>query len=432
MKLLIKQLLRVALNEAEYNYHFSHSTMPLGDNPEPYGSDNIFIMQGRDTGHFGSGVYFSTYTCGEERDYDNKYGQYGSERIVNNPNLMNVRNNLYRVDFDIYRNLYRVTNRNHGDILFQTLKLSNQIFYAFNYGYKETKKIPDWLGNRYILLENNFSKLGLNLPKYKEFIQMLIKADNDYNVFSWDGKKEDRKNALRSSFSSFSTRLMEYNDYNGVNVSNVKGYDNTLHGSVIYDMSKVDGEPKPIKNVSMFCKIKNGAAGEDYSGNKYADIKFKLLSNKPLTYMDFELINDMDKKDQLTIFKRYNKFIPEYSLGYLNDYSKSIYFKTLENKIVKGVMDEELTPKIIETIIKNGYGNIIYNENIRFHNNTLLGYVLSMLWRFDDKDIENILMNIPRALNEDEIYYLNEFYKENETYYPNLKKYFDKYLSDSN
>jgi hypothetical protein len=197
-------------------------------------------------------------------------------------------------------------------------------------------------------------------------------------------------------------------------------------------MSKVDGEPKPIKNVSMFCKIKNGAAGEDYSGNKYADIKFKLLSNKPLTYMDFELINDMDKKDQLIIFKRYNKFIPEYSLGYLNDYSKSIYFKTLENKIVKGVMDEELTPKIIETIIKNGYGNIIYNENIRFHNNTLLGYVLSMLWRFDDKDIENILMNIPRALNEDEIYYLNEFYKENESYYPNLKKYFDKYLSDSN
>jgi len=425
MKLLIKQLLREGLDEAEFNYHVGHSTMPLGDNPEPYGSDNIFRMQGRGTGHFGSGIYFSTYTCGEEKDFDNKYGEHGSKGLVSNPNLMNVDTNLYRVDFDIYQNLYRVTSTNHAEILFKTLKFINETFYRFSAEYKDTKQIPTDLSNRYILIDNNLKQLKLKCPKYRNFIKMLISAYNDYTT-SQDKSKNDYS-------ASFSTRIMEYNGYNGVNVSNVKGYDNTLHGSVIYDMSKVDGEPKPIKDVSMFCKIKNnGAAGEDYSGNKYADIKFKLLSNKPLTYMDFELINDMDKKDQLTIFKRYNKFIPEGYLEYLNDYSKSIYFKTLENKIVKGVMDEELTPKIIETIIKNGYGNIIYNENIRFHNNTLLGYVLSMLWRFDDKDIENILMNIPRALNEDEIYYLNEFYKENESYYPNLKKYFDKYLSDSN
>jgi hypothetical protein len=254
---------------------------------------------------------------------------------------------------------------------------------------------------------------------------MLLLAHNDYTA-----KRDNKKNDY---LPSFSTRIMEYNGYNGVNVSNVKGYDNTLHGSVIYDMSKIDGQPKPVKNISMFCKIKNNAAaGEDYSGNKYNDLKFKLLSDKPLMYTDFELINTMDKKDQLIIFKRYNKFIPEHSLEYLNDYCKSIYFKTLEGKIVNGMIDEELTPRILETIIKNGYSRIIYNENILFHNNTLLGYVLSMLWRFDDKDIENILMNIPRALNEDEKYYLSEFYKENETYYPNLKKYFDKYLSDSN
>jgi hypothetical protein len=398
--------------------------MPLGDNPEPHGSDNIFRMQGRGTGHFGSGIYFSTYTCGEERDFDKKYGQFGSKSLVSNPNLMNVEGNLYRVDFDIYQNLYRLTSTNHAEILFKTLKFINETFYRFSAEYKDTKQIPIDLSNRYILIDNNLKQLKLKCPKYRDFIKMLISAYNDYTTPP-DKTKNDYS-------ASFSTRIMEYNGYNGVNASKIKGYDNTLHGSVIYDMSKVDGEPKPIKDVSMFCKIKNNAAGEDYSGNKYADIKFKLISNKPLTYMDFELINDMDKKDQLTIFKRYNKFIPEYSLEYLNDYSKSIYFKTLENKMVNGMMDDELTPKILDSIIKNGYGRIIYNENIRIQNTTLLGYALSMLWRFDDEDIENLLMNLPRALNEDEKYYLDEFYKENGDNYPNLKKYFEKYLSNPN
>ena len=100
--------------------------------------------------------------------------------------------------------------------------------------------------------------------------------------------------------------------------------------------------------------------------------------------------------------------------------------------MVSGIIDEELTPKILDTIIKNGYGRIIYNENIRFKNTTLLGYALSMLWRFDDEDIENLLMNIPRALNEDEKYYLGEFYKENGSNYPNLQKYFKKHLPNPN
>jgi len=424
MKNTIKQLLRVALNEAEYNYHVSHSSMQLNNNPEPHGSDNIFMMQGRGTGHFGSGVYFSTYTCDEKQDFDQKYGQYGSKSLVRNPNLINVSSNLYRVDFDIYQNLYRVTSTNHAEILFKTLKFINETFYRFSSDYKDTKQIPTDLSNKYILIKNNLNQLKLECPKYRDFIKMLLTAFNDYTA-PRDGTKNDYS-------ASFSTRIMEYNGYNGVNVSKIKGYDNTLHGSVIYDMSKVDGQPRPVKDINMFCKIKNNAAGEDYSGNKYNDLKFKLLSNKPLSYMDFEFINGMDTRDQLLIFKRYNKFVPEYSLEYLNDYCKSIYFKTLESKMVSGMMDEELTPKILDTIIKNGYGRIIYNENIRFQNTTLLGYALSMLWRFDDEDIENLLMNIPRALNEDEKYYLGEFYKENGPNYPNLEKYFKKYLSNPN
>ena len=53
------KLYEQVLGEAEYNYHRSK-----GDNvdttktPVPHFSDDIFRMSGRDTGHFGSGMYF--------------------------------------------------------------------------------------------------------------------------------------------------------------------------------------------------------------------------------------------------------------------------------------------------------------------------------------------------------------------------------------
>ena len=45
---------------------------------------------------------------------------------------------------------------------------------------------------------------------------------------------------------SFSTVFMEWNGYNGVNVSGVDYYDNTKHGSVIYDLSKVNTDMEEV------------------------------------------------------------------------------------------------------------------------------------------------------------------------------------------
>ena len=402
MKTLIKQLLREGLDEAEYNYHVGQ----LDDNPEPYGSDNIVMMKGRGTGHFGSGVYFSTYTCDIEEDFDKKYGEHGSKGLVKNPNLMNVNANLYRVDFDIYQNLYRVTSTNHAEILFKTLKFINETFYGFSRDYQDTKQIPADLSNKYILIKNNLNQLKLECPKYKDFIKMLLSAHNDYTA-----KRDNKKNDY---LPSFSTRIMEYNGYNGVNVSNVKGYDNTLHGSVIYDMSKIDGQPKPVKNISMFCKIKNNAAaGEDYSGNKVEDLKYKLLSGEgDLNEEDFRLINDLDQKTQLMIMKRYNKFINSFYINSMNDYTKSIYFKTLPNKMKSGVIDEIPDKDIIKSIIDNGYVNIIYDPAILIEESTFLNYVLNILWKFDDNIINTILNNIPRQLNPEEQEALKTYHEE--------------------
>jgi len=409
MKSLIKKLLREGLDEAEYNYHVSSGGMPLGNNPEPYGSDNIFRMQGRGTGHFGSGVYFSTYKCGDNTDYDNKYGQYGSKSIPNNPELINVEANLYRVDFDIYKNLYRVNNNNHAEILFKTLKLCNETFYSFNAAYEDEQKVPNWLGNRYLLLKNNLEKLALKIPNYKEFIEMLIKSSTYYTDF----RQKKNTNEDTTLEASFSTKIMEYNGYNGVNVSSIHGYDNTLHGSVIYDMSKIDGNPKPITNIGMFCKITNkGVAGEMLTGNKSEDLKLKLLNDKDLISTDFELINQLPQQTQLMIMKRYNKFIPDYNITYLNDYCKTIYFKTLAYKLKNGLIEEAPNVRAIESIIDNGYLNIIYDPTILFNGSTFLLYVLNVIWRFDEEVKTQIINNIPRELNPDEQEQLKMYHEE--------------------
>ena len=44
------------IKESEWNFHFGGE-----HNMEPYHSDSKFRMAGRETGHFGSGTYFSTY-----------------------------------------------------------------------------------------------------------------------------------------------------------------------------------------------------------------------------------------------------------------------------------------------------------------------------------------------------------------------------------
>jgi hypothetical protein len=54
------------LKESEWNFHFGKE-----HNGEPYYSDNKFQMFGRETGHFGSGTYFSTYR--DIKDIDNCY-----------------------------------------------------------------------------------------------------------------------------------------------------------------------------------------------------------------------------------------------------------------------------------------------------------------------------------------------------------------------
>ena len=88
------------IKESEWNFHFGKN-----HNLKPHYSDNKRQMGGRETGHFGSGTYFSTYP--NMKDVD-KYGKLNSNQ---NPNFIEIDNHIYRVDFDLYKNLYRVRSK---------------------------------------------------------------------------------------------------------------------------------------------------------------------------------------------------------------------------------------------------------------------------------------------------------------------------------
>jgi len=74
------------------------------DNVKPYYSDSIIFMSGRDTGHFGSGMYFSTYSC-KDWEYSERVQKYKDDYKPEQKSLTLVDEGLYRVSTDLYQNL---------------------------------------------------------------------------------------------------------------------------------------------------------------------------------------------------------------------------------------------------------------------------------------------------------------------------------------
>ena len=393
-----------SFKEFKENYIYHKGNLDL-NNIKPYYSDNIFIMQGRGTGHFGSGIYFCTYRV-EDKKIDDEYGKY-SEYDYNtrqNKNLIKIKDlGIYRVNPDIYQNLYKPTGEKHAEFLFKTLRMCNNCFYSFYADYKDDKKITNDISSRYLRIKNNLEKLDLKIPIYKEFLKLLITACNDYET-QYTKKKP-------TSIASFSTRIMEFNDFNGVNVSNIRNYDNTTHGSVIYDINKLSDKPVKI-NVDLYGKeIKDGIIGISY-GNRTDETIVKLLSDKELSYLDLEQINKMTANDQLKYLKRYNNYIDKfifYNFPF-NDNCKKIYVNSLINKIKAKTIKLPNTDTI-EILIDYGKIKQLFDVNFKFPDDyeygTMLEYILAKYYSFNEEYREMILNNIDRELTKEEQYYFD-------------------------
>lgn len=378
----LQNIFNEIINEADYNYHLTTKKGNQSfDKPYGGGTDSLLRMSGRSTGHFGSGTYFSTYKS-ENPEINKEYGEYS--KYQSTPELIKIGDNIYRVDLDMYKNLYKVTSDKHGDFLFSTLKFINESFYSY---IKDSKDIS----KNYMIIRNNLNELHLSIPSYREFLKLLNNYKEKYN------KQEFAP--------TISTLIMEYNGYNGVNVSNVPFYDNTTHGSVIYDINKLSNEIKQVKTPSYSVDIKNDVIGS------FKNVKSELLRNEKI-YIFIDEINNLPKNEQQSYLKRYNAFIPSYFLNDLNEFPRKVYLKSLPNKLINNdidLSDEKVTDRDIIYWIDNGLLNMIYNPKIIIDGMSFFEFALSYNIRLDDEIKEYLIKNINRPLSDREKIVVDEF-----------------------
>ena len=305
------------LKESEWNFHFGKE-----HNGKPYYSDSKYQMVGRETGHFGSGTYFSTYR--DIKDIDN----YGDFSMNQNPNFIEIKDHLYRVDFDLYKNLYRVRSKKQGDVLYTMMADLNHMYYKItDMGTFNPKTASYDNSILYQRIKSNADGLGLRCPSYYELTRMAQRHEGSQ---------------------SFSTVFMEWNGYNGVNVSGIDGYDNTKHGSVIYDLSKVNTDMEEVSPKNLF-------TGFDYSSYDNTivqgfsdDPRIESLKGKYINWYD--KLNEMPLNDALRVLKNYTN--SGNLLGYFNvknlkpelikRYLRFIFVKNPRTSWGDSLVDEEI------------------------------------------------------------------------------------------
>lgn len=309
------------IKESEWNYHFGKE-----HNGKPYISDNKYQMAGRETGHFGSGTYFSTYH--DIKDIDN----YGELNRNQNPNFIEIKDHLYRVDFDLYKNLYRVRSKKQGDVLYTMMANLNHMANKIAYMGHFQSKTANYANSRlYQEIKSNADGLGLKCPSYYELTRMAQKLGQDEN-----------------DIRSFSTVFMEWNGYNGVNVSGIDYYDNTKHGSVIYDLSKVNTDMEEVLPKNLFTGFDHSSYDNTIVQDFSYDPRIESLKGKYVNWYD--KLNEMPLNDALRVLKNYTdsgNLLGYFKVKNLNPelikrYLRFIFVRNPRNSWGDSLVDEEI------------------------------------------------------------------------------------------
>ena len=384
------------LKESEWNFHFGKE-----HNGKPYISDNKYQMAGRETGHFGSGTYFSTYK-GEFDNRSSVVDKYGDGYGVSNPNFIEVADHIYRVDFDLYKNLYRVRSKRQGDVLYTMLADLNHMFNRITVNgnfYPNRARYDN--SDLYQRIKANADGLGLRCPSYYELTRMAQRHEG---------------------VQSFSTLFMEYNGYNGVNVSGVDYYDNTKHGSVIYDLSKVNDDMEEVTPKELYSGYKDSSYDntvvQGYGGNP----RIEALKGE---YIDwYNKLNDMSLSSALRLLKNYTssgEILGYFIVSKLNEELIKRYLRILFVKKPRGRWSNPIDDEIVngkhdkywaELIDKCGaYYWVNYVPDNKYHS-MLINLLSAFSW------------NIPWSVNADEERRMKE------DYYNKLMSYMQRDLTD--
>lgn len=386
------------IKESEWNFHFG-----TNHDMRPHVSDNKFMMAGRETGHFGSGTYFATYKDSSEVDRLNDVNNM-------NPNFIQISDHLYRVDFDFYKNLYRVHSKRQGDILYTMMANLNHMFYKITEIGRFVSKNANYdNASLYQEIKANADALNLDCPSYYQLTRMAQRHEGSQ---------------------SFSTLFMEWNGYNGVNVSGVDYYDNTKHGSVIYDLSKVDTDMEEVSPNSLYTSEKDSSYDDTVAYDSLNNYRIAALRGKDLFWPS--KLNDMSRNEALRILKNHldsGNVLDPFTLEKLNDDLLSRYFKLMFSKDSSDrwgnrVCDEVLTggssKYYIELIEKvNGYYWVNYESRkssglialLRsFDRNLDWGLDSSEEMKLKEEYFEKLKGYMSRPLNEKEEEYINGDY----------------------
>ena len=281
-----------------------------------------------------------------------------------NPNFIKIDDRTYRVDFDLYKNLYRVRSKKQGDILYTLCyylnRMYNKIAYRGEFDKNEANYENSYL---YQVIKSNAQALNLKCPSYYELTRMA---------------------QSHTGSQSFSTLFMEYNGYNGVNVSGVEYYDNTKHGSVIYDLSKIDTEMVEVNPKSLFTGFNDQSYNNTIAQSGFDDFGMQSIMGKYLLWADN--LNTMPLDKALRLLKNYTatgKMMPFYQIRKMNDKLQKRYLRILYASVINGwqycdyikdeIMDSSTIGSFVDLIKKT---NSYYWVNFATRNNSILEEIL--------------------------------------------------------
>ena len=392
---IIKEEISKYILSEDFNYHKSGGVDIIKNNI-PYASETRAQMTGnRDTGYFGSGTYFSTY---KGNNYQEKYNPNND---FNYPYLVRIDNGLYRVDLDIYNNLYKVDTEQEGNLLFTTLRSLHIMFNNI-----ENNEFDNSL--LYQKIYKNCNALGLNCPNYMKLTRMMQEYSKSDNV------------------QTFQTYFMELNGFNGVNVSGIDFFDNTTHGSVVYNLNKNSVEPVTInKNIK--------GTYSPHKGFKQASAENTIAKNNPWTEDTYEKslfgdknmlynLSNYNSKEQRRIvlnFINNNKLLSYDELHYFNEDVIRFYMKYLfmHKPTINDWDFEETFNNLNLRKVIDEY-DLYYWVNIEFKYSNILNNMLYMNTMFEDREyrekyLNKLLSYMKRPLNNKEKNYIeNEYYNE--------------------
>ena len=394
------------LKESEWNFHFGQN-----HDMRPYVSDNKYQMGGRETGHFGSGTYFSTYKgVNGIKDIDN-YGDLSSNL---NPNFIEISNHVYRVDFDLYKNLYRVRSKKQGDVLYTMLANLNHMFNKISYMGHFSSSLANYDNSRlYQEISSNADGLGLRCPSYYELTRMAQRLGQDDN-----------------DVRSFSTVFMEWNGFNGVNVSGIDYYDNTKHGSVIYDLSKVEGDIEEVIPKNLFTGFRESPYDDSVVQGFSSDPKIESLKGEYLNWYD--KLNEMPLNYALRILKNYSdsgRILSYFTIKDLKPELIKRYLRILFVKNPRGYWDDPISDEMVNGDSSKYYARLIdeygayywvnYESSKKYGSilvNLLNNFMWEMPWNLtveeERKKKEEYLNKLMGYMQRDLSQYEQEYIKE--------------------